>query len=291
MFTRQNYLFFPIVSLIFSIVYFIIINFDSGIPELLLSLQLLIPNNEQIYSLCSLMSVLPAGIKLYENADSQKLAIITENKNKSGVYLWTHKGSSKKYIGSAVDLSKRLYNYYLLSYITHHSKNSYIYKALIAHGYSAFSLSILEYIDSSNVSKDELKDLILKREQYYIDLFKPEYNILPTAGSSMGFKHSEETKKQLSDLRKGKYSKEDNPFYGKSHTSENIKLLSEIAKARPKSPNAKSVILTDSEHNFIQEFKSMTALSLYLRADKAKLAEYRNKGILFRDKYYIKPVK
>lgn len=91
--------------------------------------------------------------------------------------------------------------------------------------------------------------------------------------------------------KKGKYLKEDNSFYGKNHTAENIKLLSEIAKARPKSHNAKSVILTDSDHNLIQELKSMTALSLYLRADKAKLAECRNKGTLFRDKYYIKSVK
>jgi hypothetical protein len=49
------------------------------------------------------------------------------------------------------------------------------------------------------------------REQYYFDLLKPEYNILPTAGSRLGSKHSEEslakirsykhTPKQLASLR------------------------------------------------------------------------------------------
>jgi len=68
----------------------------------------------------------------------------------------------------------------------------------------------------------------------------------------------------------------------------NRKLLSEIAKARPKSHNARSVILTDSNHNFIQEFKSMTALSLYLKADKANLAKHRILGKLFRNSYYIR---
>jgi group I intron endonuclease len=38
---------------------------------------------------------------------------------------------------------------------------------------------------------------VIKREQYYLDLFKPEYNILKVAGSLLGFKHSEKTKAQI----------------------------------------------------------------------------------------------
>jgi hypothetical protein len=43
-------------------------------------------------------------------------------------------------------------------------------------------LDILEYC---------LPDEILKREQYYIDNLKPNYNILKIAGSSLRLKHSE----------------------------------------------------------------------------------------------------
>jgi hypothetical protein len=57
-----------------------------------------------------------------------------------------------------------------------------IYKALLKHGYSLFKLEILEYCDVDNIRD---------REQYYLDTLKPEYNLLPTAGSSLGFKHSE----------------------------------------------------------------------------------------------------
>jgi len=39
---------------------------------------------------------------------------------------------------------------------------------------------------------------IISREQYYLDLLKPKYNILKTAGSSVGFKYSEATKAQMS---------------------------------------------------------------------------------------------
>ena len=59
-----------------------------------------------------------------------------------------------------------------------------INKALLKYGYGNFSLEILEYC--------EPKDLI-SREQYYLDLIKPEYNILKIAGSSLGYRHTEET--------------------------------------------------------------------------------------------------
>jgi group I intron endonuclease len=60
-----------------------------------------------------------------------------------------------------------------------------INKALIKYGYSNFSLEILEYCEPSRV---------VTREQYYIDLLKPEYNILKVAGSSWGYKHTEESR-------------------------------------------------------------------------------------------------
>ena len=53
----------------------------------------------------------------YENADTQKVEILETNKDKSGIYRWTHKGSGKSYVGSAFDLSNRLKNYYNLSYL------------------------------------------------------------------------------------------------------------------------------------------------------------------------------
>jgi group I intron endonuclease len=43
----------------------------------------------------------------------------------------------------------------------------------------------------------------IKREQYYIDILKPKYNILQTAGSSLGHKHTEETREKISAARLG----------------------------------------------------------------------------------------
>jgi hypothetical protein len=83
---------------------------------------------------------------IYDNADINKLQIISENSSKAGIYQWTHKKSGKIYVGSAVDLSKRLKNYYIKSYLNRH-KSMYIYNAILYHDYSLFSLPILEYID------------------------------------------------------------------------------------------------------------------------------------------------
>jgi hypothetical protein len=64
------------------------------------------------------------------------------------------------------------------------TNNSIIYKALVKYGYSQFKLDILEICDPTN---------LIEREQYYLDLLEPEYNILKTAGSLKGFIHSEAT--------------------------------------------------------------------------------------------------
>lgn len=47
-----------------------------------------------------------------------------------------------------------------------------------------FNLHILEYTDSNN---------LIKCEQKWIDLIKPEYNTNLTAGSTKGYKHSIES--------------------------------------------------------------------------------------------------
>lgn len=60
---------------------------------------------------------------------------------------------------------------------------SHINYALLKYGYSEFSLEILEYCDPG---------MTREREQYYLDNLVHEYNILQTAVSNRGFRHSPE---------------------------------------------------------------------------------------------------
>ena len=131
--------------------------------------------------------------RLYENADTQRLIVLKENKDKSGVYLWTNNINGKNYVGSSTNLSRRFLQYYntnhLLKFI-----NMNICKALLKYGYSNFSITILEFCD---------KDDCLKKEQQYIDLLSPEYNILKIAGSSTGYIHTDEAKAKISAANTG----------------------------------------------------------------------------------------
>jgi excinuclease UvrABC nuclease subunit len=218
-------------------------------------------------------------VKFYDDAEELKSLILLENKNRSGIYKWENKISGEFYIGSAVDLNKRMSEYYRESYITHPSRGkSIICYALVKYGYSNFSLSILEYCDRYEV---------ITREQYYLDLLNPSYNILKYAYSSDGYKHTLEAIQKISLAKKGKFTKEDNSFYGKTHTEEVKELMSRVALKRTKPNNAKPVFLKDLNNNIIGDFKSMTELSLYLKADKATLSKYRDSNKLFRNLYFI----
>jgi group I intron endonuclease len=155
-------------------------------------------------------------VKIYGDAYDMRKDILKENKGKSGIYMLTNKLTNGIYIGQSVDISKRFRNYFNLSYIK--SKDSFIIsRALIKYGYSNFSVTILEYCDKS--------DLII-REQYYLNKLNPQYNILKIAGSSQGFKHSEETKTKISKSLKGIYIKEKSALFGRTHKEEIKKLMS-----------------------------------------------------------------
>ena len=98
------------------------------------------------------------------------------------MYRRTNLSNGKCYVGSSVDIGRRVKNYFNHSFIS--NRNMLIHKALWKYGYSKFKFEILEYCG---------KGVVIVREQYYMDLLKPEYNILKNAGSTKGYKHTEET--------------------------------------------------------------------------------------------------
>lgn len=107
---------------------------------------------------------------------------------KSGIYIFTNKVNQKCYIGSAANLTHRRGDHLsMLRNNKHHSVH--FQRAFNKHGEDNFIWSVLERVQDKG-------NLILK-EQYYIDLLSPEYNICKIAGSSIGLKRSEETCKKI----------------------------------------------------------------------------------------------
>lgn len=159
--------------------------------------------------------------------------ILDEYRSKSGIYLIHNNVNGKQYVGSGLDLGKRLATYFFPSRL---SDNRYISNSILKYGHGNFSVVILNILGNTDISK---KIDIISKEQEYLDLYKPVLNLNPTAGSSMGFKHSEESKKLISEFRKGKplpektkkrlsvlFSGKLNPFWSKVHCSSSLKKMS-----------------------------------------------------------------
>lgn len=132
-------------------------------------------------------------IFIYSNLEKDKDKIYSDNKGKSGVYCFKNKINGSIYVGSSVDLRKRFKYYFSVNYLRSVTLKykSKIYSSLLKNGYDNFTLEILEHCDP---------DQCIEREDYYINLLKPDYNICPKAGSSFGRTTSEDTKMKLSTI-------------------------------------------------------------------------------------------
>ncbi|EUC27003.1 hypothetical protein COCCADRAFT_42121 [Bipolaris zeicola 26-R-13] len=102
----------------------------------------------------------------------------------------------KRCLSSSYKLNDRFRRYFNHSYLSSSQRGaSLICNALLKHGYVGFRLEILEYCPIS---------ILLDREQFYIDNLNPEYNILKTAGSNLGYKHTEPSLKLMSIASKSR---------------------------------------------------------------------------------------
>lgn len=251
-------------------------------------------------------------IAIYSDADTMKQDILKENKNKSGIYRLTNKITGDFYIGQSINLSARFTHYFNLSYLI--SKNNLVIsRALLKYGYSNFSVEILEYCDKSVLSE---------REQYYFDKLNPIYNTLKIAGSSSGFKQSEETKNKISQSLKGRFigdksssfgkkatdytkelmsskkSLENNPMFGKVHSEETINLMrakkigqiaSEETKLLMSQAHGNPVNLyeqnSNGEFTLIGRFMSSRKIAQFLGISCSTVLRHLKSGTIFKNKY------
>lgn len=120
--------------------------------------------------------------------------------HKSGIYSITNKIDNKRYIGSAENLIIRWNEHKRdLNKKEHH--NSHLQNAWNKYKEEAFIFEVLEYVENKNY--------LVQIEQYYLDwmeTYKKDfgYNISRTAGSILGYRHTEESKKKISIANKNK---------------------------------------------------------------------------------------
>jgi group I intron endonuclease len=115
-------------------------------------------------------------------------------KMKTGIYCWRNLVNDKIYIGSAsvYFADRKKSHLYKLRHNVH--PNKHLQSSWNEYGENNFIFEILEECEP---------DKCVEREQYWIDTLQATnkelgYNLRAEASSNLGFKHSEETKKQMS---------------------------------------------------------------------------------------------
>lgn len=137
----------------------------------------------------------------------------------SGVYVIRCVFGGEEYIGSSCELRRRWGAHQAQLRGRKHS-NWFMQALWDFYGEGSFTFTVLEICATED---------LLRKEQKWICVLRPELNICPFAGApARGRKHSDDVKKKF-----GKPG-ERNPFYGRKHTSEVITFLrlKELGKKR-----------------------------------------------------------
>ena len=164
-------------------------------------------------------------IKVYNNFKEDRDQLIKDQKEKTGVYCLVNLTNGHIYIGSSINLAVRMRNYLNTTFLKNkRNKNMPIIQALLKYGQDNFAVLIVEYVDV---------EILAIRETHYITQLLPYYNVLKQGYSSLGYKHTEETKKMLTELAKNRVHSsstkvlisralvgQNNPFYNKNHSFE-----------------------------------------------------------------------
>ena len=224
-------------------------------------------------------------LKVYNNFKQDRADIIKQEKDKSGVYCLLNKINNHVYVESSIHLANRMRSYLNTTFLkSNKNANMPIIKALLKYDQSNFSLLILEYADVKNLTV---------KETFYITNIMPFYNVLKQGYSSLGYVHTEETKKLLSELAKNRTHSvetkgliasslvgENNPFYNKSHSIESKRRMIEANSAY-------SVYVYNSFIQLLVIFPSVLTLSKLIKSNHSTLVDVIKNHILFRGEWYL----
>lgn len=149
------------------------------------------------------------------------------------VYIHRNKVNNKCYIGQTCE--KPLYRWGRdgSGYKPYYNRKSYFWNAICKYGWDNFEHIIFADNLSKNIA-DKMEILLIK----LYDTTNPSYgyNVAPGGSGCVasgeknpfyGKHHSEKSKQQMSESKKGMYDGDKNPMYGKNHTEETRRKMSD----------------------------------------------------------------
>jgi len=167
--------------------------------------------------------------------------------------------NNKVYIGQTTNIHIRFKSYKGIQC----KGQIHLYNSLKKYGINNHKFEILQVFPN-----DVDINILNEYEFFYIKILRQaKTNLLNIRDGGLNTKLSEITKKKISEARKGKYLGIDNPMYGKTHTLEVRKILSdkkkgsEISDYNRKQLNksvCKPILQFDLNNNLIKEWNSAT---------------------------------
>lgn len=157
-------------------------------------------------------------ILFFENVKDNKKNIYKELRKKAGVYVFINNKTNDLYVGSSINLTRRMVSYYYY-YNSDKPSQIVIIRAMKKYGLDNFSLGIKEFCASN-------PKICIDLEQKWIDHYEPKFNVLTVAGNSSGYKHNIDTINKL----KEKLRKENHPKFGSTTSGETKQAISEGIK-------------------------------------------------------------
>ena len=128
--------------------------------------------------------------------------------HKCGVYVIEQIGSDRYYIGSSKAIRNRWYQHKReLKLGSHHSR--FLQNAWDKYGADAFKFWVLEECQEGE---------LIEKEQQYLDVFKPVFNVCPTADSPSGVSKARALLR--THCPHGHEYTPENTYYGKNHPTD-----------------------------------------------------------------------
>lgn len=111
------------------------------------------------------------------------------------IYKITNLKNNKIYIGFTInEIQVRLRNHIRASR-QNKKRHTYLHSAIRKYGEDFFIIEEIEQGDN--------KKLLKEREKYWIEYFKPDYNLTKGGDGCLGYKHSKESKLKITGCPKG----------------------------------------------------------------------------------------
>lgn len=237
--------------------------------------------------------------KIYKNLHliENQLLLKNENKQKSAIYLIYNNVNKKFYVGSA---STNRINMRFRNHCINASGSKLVNLAINKYGLHNFYFIILEYypgfVKKENLDKNHIA--LLEKETFWINKLNPEYNILTIASSYLGYKHSEDTKLNISI----NYSNEIKEFcknlnIGKKWTEERKLYLSKITKLRNENIELRRhlskllgqpIILYNKDLTIHSEYPSIKQMALSFKSCRKTISKAIKNQTIFKDIGIIK---